>query len=112
MPNVTEARPAHLHRAGAGRFTRQERLAYTMLVPVLGTIFLIVTYPFVLAIIQSLQATNGGAFVGLQNYVIGLENPLLYEALAATGIYAALVMPTEILLGLGLALLVHRTVQS
>src|SRR5439155_3790753 len=76
MPNVTEARPAPLNRAGAGRFTRQERLAYTMLVPILGSIFLIVTYPFVLAVIQSLQATNGGAFVGLQNYVTGLENPL------------------------------------
>src|SRR5438093_973147 len=89
MPNVTQARPAPLRRAGAGRFTRHERLAYTMLVPVLGSIFLIVTYPFVLAVIQSLQATNGGAFVGLQNYVTGLENPLLYEALAATGVYAA-----------------------
>src|SRR5438132_12759942 len=112
MPNVTEARPAPLHRAGAGRFTRQERLAYTMLVPILGSIFLIVTYPFVLAVIQSLQATNGGAFVGLQNYVTGLENPLLYEALGATGIYAALVLPTEILLGVGLALAVHRAIKS
>ncbi|TME70332.1 MAG: sugar ABC transporter permease [Chloroflexi bacterium] len=112
MPNVTEARPAPLHRAGAGRFTRQERLAYTMLVPILGSIFLIVTYPFVLAVIQSLQATNGGAFVGLQNYVTGLENPLLYEALAATAVYAALVLPTEILLGLGLALAVHRGIKS
>src|SRR2546430_8464281 len=81
MANVTHVRPAPVKRAGAGRFTRQERLAYTMLVPILGSIFLIVTYPFVLAVIQSLQATNGGAFVGLQNYVTGLENPLLYEAL-------------------------------
>src|SRR5207244_1313501 len=112
MPNVTQARPAPLNRAGAGRFTRQERLAYTMLVPILGSIFLIVTYPFVLAVIQSLQATNGGAFVGLQNYVTGLENPLLYEALGATAVYAALVLPTEILLGLGLALAVHRGIKS
>ena len=113
MANLTSSvGPAPARTAGAGRFTRQERLAYTILIPVLGTIFVIVTYPFVLAIIQSLQATNGGAFVGLQNYVIGLENPLLYEALGATGVYAALVMPTEILLGLGLALLVHRAVKS
>ena len=102
--------PAPVTRAGAGRFTRQERLAYTLLAPVLGTIFLIVTYPFALAVIQSVQATTGGGLVGLQNYVNALENPLLYEALAATGVYAALVLPTEILLGLGIALLVHRTV--
>src|SRR2546428_12069699 len=104
--------PAPVTRAGAGRFTRQERLAYTLLAPVLGTIFLIVTYPFALAVIQSVQATTGGGLVGLQNYVNALENPLLYEALAATGAYAALVLPTEILLGLGLALAVHRTIKT
>src|SRR5438132_11141136 len=108
MANVTHARPAPLKRAGAGRFTRQERLAYTMLVPILGSIFLIVTYPFVLAVIQSLQATHGGAFVGLLNYVTGLENPLLSDALASTAVYAALVLPTEILLGWGLALAFYR----
>src|SRR5256885_17090985 len=98
MANVTHARPAPLKRAGAGRFTRQERLAYTMLVPILGSIFLIVTYPFVLAVIQSLQATNGGAFLGLQDYVTGLGEPLLYEALGATAVYAALVLPTGVAL--------------
>jgi multiple sugar transport system permease protein len=111
MANVT-ARPVPVSRAGAGRFTRQERLAYLMLAPVLGTILVIVTYPFLLAVLQSLQDAAGSEFVGLRNYAAALENPLLYEALAATGIYAALVMPTEILLGLGFALLVHRIVRS
>ena len=111
MAKVT-ARPAPLSRAGAGRFTRPERLAYTMLAPVLGTILVIVTYPFVLALLQSLQDAAGREFVGLRNYANALANPLLYEALTATGIYAALVMPAELLLGLGFALLVHRTVRS
>ena len=111
MANVT-ARPAPLSRAGAGRFTRQERLAYTMLAPVFGTILVIVTYPFLLAVVQSLQDAAGREFVGMGNYTNALANPLLYEALGATGTYAALVMPTEILLGLGLALLVHRVVRS
>ncbi len=39
-------------------------------------------------------------------------NIQLYESIKQTAIYAALVLPTEILLGLGLALLVHRTVKS
>jgi multiple sugar transport system permease protein len=111
VANVT-ARPAPFLRLGAGRFTRQERLAYTMLVPVLGTIFVVVTYPFALAVLQSLQNEAGTQFVGLGNYLNALANPLLYDALAATGIYASLVLPTEILLGLGLALLVHRGVRS
>src|SRR2546422_3345675 len=111
MANVT-ARPAPLSRAGAGRFTRQERLAYTMLAPVFRTILVIVTYPFLLAVVQSVQDAGGREFVEMGNDASALENPLLYEALGATGTYAALVMPTEILLGLGLALLVHRVVRS
>src|SRR5207248_2216489 len=39
-----------------------------------------------------------------------LGNPLLYDAIKATAEYTALVLPVEILLGLGFALLVHRTV--
>ncbi len=111
MANVT-ARLAPVSRAGASRFTRQERLAFAMLAPVLGTILVIVTYPFALALLESLRDATGSQFVGLRNYVTALENPLLYEALGATGVYASLVMPTEILLGLGLALLVHRVVRS
>jgi len=111
MANVT-ARLAPLSRMGAGRFTRQERLAFAMLAPVLGTILVIVTYPFVLALLESLRDATGSQFVGLRNYVTALDNPLLYEALGATGVYASLVMPTEIVLGLGLALLVHRVVRS
>ena len=83
-----------------------------MLAPVLGTILVIVTYPFLLAVLQSLQDTAGSQFVGLRNYANAIANPLLYEALGATATYAAIVMPTEILLGLGFALLVHRTVRS
>src|SRR2546425_12265400 len=104
MANVT-ARLAPLPRAGAGRFTRQERLAFAMLAPVLGTILVIVTYPFALALLESLRDSSGSQFVGLRNYVNALENPLLYEALAATGVYASLLMPAGVLPGPGLALL-------
>ena len=99
-------------KRAAGFVRRQERLAYAILVPVLGTVFLVVTYPLVLAVGQSIRATRGGAFVGLRNYAGVLADPLLYDALAATGIYAGIVLPVEILGGLGLALLVHRTVGS
>lgn len=99
-------------KRAAGFVRRQERLAYAILLPVLGTVFLVVTYPLLLAIGQSVRATRGGAFVGFQNYAGALADPLLYDALAATGIYAGIVLPVEILGGLGLALLVHRTVGS
>jgi multiple sugar transport system permease protein len=95
----------------ASRFTRQEKLAYRILVPVLGAIFLIVLYPLLVAIQQSVTNANG-AFVGLTNYGFALRNSLLYQSLKATGLYALIVLPTEVLGGLALALLVHRTVRS
>src|SRR5437870_1326241 len=111
MANLT-ARPAPLSRAGAGGLRRQERLAYTMLAPVLGTILVAVTYPFLPAVLPSLQDSAGREVVGPRHHATALANSLLYGALAATGTCAALVLPTEIVLGLGLALLVHRTVRS
>lgn len=93
------------------RWTRQERLAYRLLLPVLIPLVAVATIPLVLAIVESLLADDG-SFVGIQNYANGLGNPLLLDALRATGIYAAIVLPSEILLGLALALLVHRTVRS
>jgi multiple sugar transport system permease protein len=107
---VYEERPGLARRTGLGRLSRQERLAYRILVPVLGTIFLIMVYPLAVALHQSV--TNAaGAFVGLANYGLALRSPLLYQSLRATGQYAAIVLPAEILLGLGFALLVHRAVR-
>jgi multiple sugar transport system permease protein len=90
--------------------TGRERLAYRLLLPVFGTVVVVATLPFVLALIESV--TRGGEFVGLSNYVRALSNPLLATSVRQTAIYGLIVVPTEILLGLGLALLVHRAIRS
>jgi multiple sugar transport system permease protein len=105
-PALTTARV----KAGRPRRSRQERLAYRILLPALGTVFVIVTIPFILALIQSITADDG-SLVGFRNYARALGNPLLYDALRATGLYALIVLPSEVLLGLAFALLVHRTVR-
>jgi multiple sugar transport system permease protein len=105
-----EDRPSLTRRTGLGRLSRQERLAYRMLVPVLGTIFVVMAYPLLVALHQSVTNATG-AFVGLNNYGLALRSPLLYQSLRATGQYAAIVLPCEILFGLGFALLVHRVVR-
>jgi multiple sugar transport system permease protein len=89
----------------------QERLGLRLLLPVFGTVVVIATIPFILAVVTSLTS-NSGEFVGLRNFERALENAQLLEAVRQTVIYAAIVLPAEILLGLGLALLVHRTVRS
>ena len=107
LPAPTGIQPV---RVGRRRRSRQERLAYKILLPALGTVFIIVTIPFVLAVVQSIQAEDG-SLVGFRNYARALTNPLFYDALRATGLYALIVLPAEILLGLSFALLVHRTVR-
>jgi multiple sugar transport system permease protein len=91
--------------------SRQERLAYRLLLPVFVTVVVIATIPFILAVVESLTREDQG-FVGLDNYVQALSNPLLYDSLRQTAIYALVVVPSEVLVGLGLALLVHRTIRS
>jgi multiple sugar transport system permease protein len=89
----------------------QERLGLRLLLPVLGTVVVVATVPFILAVVSAVTS-DSGEFIGLRNFERALGNPLLGESVKQTGIYAAIVLPTEILLGLGLALLVHRTVHS
>src|SRR5205814_8291711 len=79
-------------RAGRRRRGRQGRLAYMILLPALGTVFVIVTIPFAIALFQSISSDDG-TLIGLRNYARALSNPLLYEALRATGIYALIVLP-------------------
>ena len=107
LPAPTGTEPV---RAGRRRWSRQERLAYRILLPALGTVFVIVTIPFLLAIWQSITADDG-TLIGFRNYTRALSNPLFYDALRATGLYALIVLPTEIVLGLAFALLVHRAVK-
>jgi multiple sugar transport system permease protein len=107
LPVPTGTEPV---RAGRRRRSRQERLAYTILLPALGVVFIIVTIPFVIAVWQSITLDDG-TLVGFRNYARALGNPLFFDALRATGLYALIVLPTEIILGLGFALLVHRAVK-
>ena len=91
--------------------SRQERLVYQLLLPVFGTLFVLTLIPFIQAVIRALTS-NAGEFIGFENFARALGNPLLYEAIKQTAIYAVIALPIEILGGLGIALLVHRTVRS
>jgi multiple sugar transport system permease protein len=91
--------------------SRLERLGLKLLLPVFGTVFVIATIPFILAVIRALTS-DSGTFVGADNLGRALSNEQLYESIKQTAVYGLIVLPTEILAGLGLALLVHRTFRS
>jgi multiple sugar transport system permease protein len=105
MTLITRQRSAWAARS------RQERLGLRLLLPVLVTVVVITTIPFILAVLRALTS-DAGQFVGLDNFAKAFENGQLVDAVKQTAIYGAIVLPSEILLGLGLALLVHRVVRS
>jgi multiple sugar transport system permease protein len=109
VPVATLPRARRRARFGA---TAQERLAYRLLFPVIGLVFVIVMLPFIVAVATSLRAGGDGAFVGAQNFARAVTDPLLFDSLRATGTYALLVLPTQIIVGTALALLVHHRVKS
>ncbi|HEY7736391.1 MAG TPA: sugar ABC transporter permease [Candidatus Limnocylindrales bacterium] len=91
--------------------TRDERLAYRLLIPVLAVVIGIVTLPFLIAVANALTGREG-EFVGLGNFARAVTNPGFVRSVVVTIGYGAIVLPAEILVGLGLALLVHRTIRS
>lgn len=72
----------------------------------------LVLYPLLYNVNLSLRSYRTGEFVGLHNFARALEDPQFFASLQATAIYVAVAVVAEVLLGLGLALLVHRTIRS
>ncbi len=61
---------------------------------------------------MSLRNDRTGEFVGVHNFVRVFEDPLFFASLRATAVYVTSALVVEVLLGLALALLVHRTIRS
>lgn len=73
---------------------------------------MLVVYPLIYNLGLSLRNFRTGEFVGLHNFTRAFQDPLFFASLKATGIYVTAALGTEVLLGLSLALLVHRTIRS
>lgn len=82
-----------------------------LLLVVLIPVVVVAAIPIVLSFARALL-TDSGQFAGLDNFSRILANPELANAIVATITYAAIVVPSEVLIGLGLAMLVHRRIRS
>src|SRR5688500_449373 len=65
----------------------EERLGLRLLLPVFGTVVVIATIPFVMALVQATLSPRG-EFIGLDNFARALGNQLLGASLRQTAIYA------------------------
>ncbi len=84
------------------------------LLPSVLALLAIGIYPTLFAVVTSLRqynitrSRNGFPFVGLANYQQVLADPTFWETLGRTLKFFLCVMPVEIALGLGIALMLHK----
>ncbi|KGM34008.1 carbohydrate ABC transporter permease [Inquilinus limosus] len=85
------------------------------LAPAVIALFAIGIFPTLYALWNSLHQVilpkiprEGTPFVGLGNYLSVLTDPTFWDALGRTLLFLVIVLPAELLLGLGVALLLHK----
>jgi multiple sugar transport system permease protein len=107
-------------KAGTPSTRRAARLAHNrftplwFLAPAVLTLFAIGIYPTLFALVTSLRrynltrARDGFPFVGLENYQAVLTDSTFWQTLARTAGFYITVMPIELVLGIAIALMLHR----
>ncbi|MED7953788.1 sugar ABC transporter permease [Streptomyces sp. BE20] len=115
---ATTARPprpdAPPGRRSAG--SREERrLGWLLCAPAVLVMTLVTAYPVGYAVYLSLQRydlrfPDRASFVGLANYGAVLSSPYWWQALGVTVLITAVSVTVELVLGLALALVMHRAV--
>jgi multiple sugar transport system permease protein len=96
--------------------TRAERkLALMLCAPAVVVMLLVTLYPIVYAIVLSVQKVDlrfpkESGFVGLDNYKAVLTSDLWWQGVLNTSIIAAVSVAIELVIGMGLALVMHRAI--
>jgi len=118
-PASTSAKPAEGGRrrgkAPLSEGARAERrLGWLLCAPAAIIMVAVTAYPMVYAVILSLQRYDlrfpqAAHFIGLSNYWAVLSSPYFHEALVVTIIITVVSVAIEFVLGMGLAILMHRT---
>jgi multiple sugar transport system permease protein len=103
-------------RAHLTERAREERRLAAMLVGPAAVVMIAVTaYPIIDAVILSLQRSDlrfpsATKFVGLSNYGHVLSAPVWWQDVAHTAIITAVTVSIQLVLGMGLALVMHRAI--
>lgn len=94
---------------------RQQRLALWLCTPAILLMAAVTLYPILYALLVSLQRNDlrfpdDVAFIGLDNYAAVLSSPYWWQSLWNTLLITAVSVALELVLGMALALLMHRAV--
>jgi multiple sugar transport system permease protein len=94
------------------RFLLRDRtLGYLFLAPALVVVICLVAYPFVNAVLMTFQEKTAGApgrYIGLNNYVELLNNPVFWRTVYNTIFYTVAAVALKFVFGLGMALVLNQ----
>jgi multiple sugar transport system permease protein len=120
VAKLTPRSGGHNHPGGKvvqqqyGTMWRNPKVAFLFLAPATGALLLIGVFPTAFALINSFRRYNlarpreGTAFIGLDNYATALSDPTFWGSLGRTFGFLLTVLPIQLALGLGIALLLHK----
>ena len=107
------ARPKY-HARRNSKWT-EKLFAVAMIAPSIVALIGIGLYPLYFAVDVSLRTymltrpRNLGTYIGLENYSEVLHDSLFWDSLSRTGVLFAVVVPTQLILGIMIALLLNAT---
>jgi len=95
----------------------ERNLGLLLVAPAFLVMIGVVAYPMLLAAYDSLfsyrlTAPDQRSFVGLQNYLTILSDPLWWRAFATTGYITVITVAVELVLGFALAMVMHKAITT
>ena len=103
-------RPVASDRARA-----ETRLGQRLVAPAVVLMLLVTAFPMLRALYLStfdyaLTAPNQRSFVGLQNYLTALTDPLFWQTTGMTVLYMVVTVAVELVIGFAFAMVMHRVI--
>lgn len=96
-------------------FENENVLGYLVIAPALLLLLVLVAYPFFIAIGLSVQdkvVGKPGIFVGLKNFLTALESQIFRQTLQNSFVFTIASVTLKVVLGMGLALLLNRSIRG
>ncbi|MGY4643531.1 carbohydrate ABC transporter permease [Cellulomonas sp. URHB0016] len=117
VDDATRARAATATKERSDRTKAEARLGWYLAGPAFVVMLAVTLYPIIQAFFDSLYqyrltAPDDKKFVGLENYATVLTDTVFWEALAVTLVITVITVLVELLLGFGLALVMHRAIKQ
>lgn len=117
-PQASSPLPATSKKAKVSdRLASERRLGLRLTAPAFIVMILVTAYPLVYAVVLSffryrLTDPDGREFVGLQNYLTVLTDPVWWSAVVTTAIITVASVAIELVLGFGFAWVMYRIVRG